>query len=162
MKFRFATQSDSPAIAALVNAAFEVESFFVSEPRTSEDEVRSIASDGAFLVAEAEPGTIVGAVNVTLHGAVGHFGMLSVAPVAQGGGLGRSLVDAAERHMKEHGASTSEITVVNVRDELFPWYRKLGYRSVGTEPYVAHRPPKIPVHFVVMQKQLAPAGAGED
>jgi len=162
VNLRVATPSDYPAIAALVNAAFEVEAFFVTEPRTSEEEVRTIACAGTFLLAETEPARLVGAVKVTLHGSVGHFGMLSVAPGVQGRGLGRRIVAAAERRMLEHGASTSEITVVNVREELFPWYRRLGYRSIGTEPYVAHRPPKIPVHFVVMQKQLAPSGAGED
>lgn len=161
MILRLATPADHPAIARLVNVAFEVESFFVAEPRTSEDEVGAIAARGAFIIAEDEARTLVGAVKVTLDGLIGRFGMLSVHPSAQGCGLGRRMAGAAEQHMCMNGAAVSEITVVNVRDPLFPWYRRLGYRTVGTEPYVASRPPRIPVHFVVMQKQLAPAGASE-
>lgn len=159
---RLATASDHPAITRLVNAAFEVESFFVTEPRTSEAEVHASALQGAFLVAEEARGALAGAVHVSLDGHVGRFGMLSTAPSAQRQGLGQRMVAEAERYLGDRGASVSEITVVNAREELFPWYRKLGYRIVGTEPYPAGAPTLRPVHFVVMQKHLVAPSTVED
>ncbi len=47
-----------------------------------------------------------------------------------------------------------ELAVVNLRQELGPWYRSQGYREVGTAPFDL-RPAKQACHFVRMQKALA-------
>ena len=46
-----------------------------------------------------------------------------------------------------------EILVVNLRDDLFPRYERLGYVAVGQAPYV-HRPTTRPCHFIRMAKTL--------
>jgi hypothetical protein len=47
------------------------------------------------------------------------------------------------------------LRVVNIREELAPWYRRLGYRETGaTAPFDDPRL-KRPCHFVEMEKPLA-------
>ena len=77
-----------------------------------------------------------------------------VAPDHQGRGLGRRLVAVAEALCAAVGCVDVELAVVNLRQELGPWYRSQGYREVGTAPY-DQRPVKQPCHFVRMQKALA-------
>jgi len=158
---RAASSTDVTAITALVNQAYQVEEFFVDGPRTDESEVTALLQRGDFLVVEGRDGGLAGAVEVSVGGQVGHFGMLSVAPSQQSAGLGAMLVREAEHYLRSRGASTVEILVVDRREPLFPWYGRLGYEAVDRKPYVAERPTKIPVEFVVMRKELAPRSALE-
>lgn len=48
-----------------------------------------------------------------------------------------------------------EIRVVDVREELPPLYRRLGYVEVGTEPFPDTERAKLPCRFIVMTKPLA-------
>ena len=57
--------------------------------------------------------------------------MLAVEPVAQGRGLGRALIDAAELHARSGGASVMHISVVNLRSDLLAYYGRLGYIATG-------------------------------
>ena len=50
------------------------------------------------------------------------------------------------------------LRIVSLREELSRWYKSLGYREVGTSPFV-HPALKRPCHFIDMAKPLAPAGA---
>jgi hypothetical protein len=49
-----------------------------------------------------------------------------------------------------------DITVVNLRTELPPFYRKLGYVENGTEPVRPDMIPRLlePAHFIKMTKPL--------
>jgi GNAT superfamily N-acetyltransferase len=76
-----------------------------------------------------------------------------VDPARQGGGLGRLLVEAAEAHCRGAGCRKIDLRVVNLRTELPPFYRRLGYVATGTEPYVDDDATQ-PCHFVVMSKSL--------
>jgi ribosomal protein S18 acetylase RimI-like enzyme len=151
---RRATVADAPALAELVNRAYEVEAFFVDGDRTTAAEVAALIERGTFLVLEYDGG-LAGAVFVEHRG---YFGMLSVAPGMQGYGLGTRLVRIAEAFCEALGCTTMELKIVNVREDLGRWYRSLGYHEVGTAPYVA-RPVKVPVHFVEMKKQLGSLAA---
>jgi len=91
---RVAAPAEAAALAALINAAFLVERFFVEGDRTSPEAVRALMAKGAFLVTEAE-GALSGAVYVERRGARGYFGLLAVDPARKGQGLGRALVAAA-------------------------------------------------------------------
>ena len=46
------------------------------------------------------------------------------------------------------------LSPVNLREELPPWYGRLGYRATGTEPFSRHERTTLPCHFIVMSKQL--------
>ena len=153
---RRASEDDAEAIARLVNRAYEVEQFFVAGDRTSPEEVANLMLTGMFLVsASEEAASIEGSVYVEVHPEGGYFGMLAVDASERGRGIGRQLVDEAERAAAAVGAPVMEIHVVNLRTELFPYYRQLGYQETGrTEPYI-HRAALRPCHLVVLQKPLA-------
>jgi GNAT superfamily N-acetyltransferase len=150
---RNATPDDASAIAALVNQAFLVERFFVDGDRTNPADISRLLEKGTFLLAEVE-GRLVACVYVELRGDRGYFGMLSVDPSRQGQGLGRLLIDAAEDRCRRRGCRLMEIHVVDLRDELPPFYRRLGYVEAGEEPFSENERTKIPARFIVMTKPL--------
>ena len=151
---RRARPDDAPALAQLVNRAYEVEGFFVDGSRTTADEIAKLISKGTFLVLER--GLILAAAVYvdTRDSAGGYIGMLSVEPSLQGMGLGTRLVRIAEAMCEAMGASSVRLRIVNLREELARWYRGLGYREIATYPY-DHRPVKQACHFVEMHKWLA-------
>jgi GNAT superfamily N-acetyltransferase len=152
---RRAVPSDARALAELVNRAYAVEGFFVEGQRTNADEIARLIGSGTFLVLEhGDTPALAGAVYVEPRAEGGYFGMLSVAPEVQGMGLGTRLVRIAEAMCEAMGAPTVRLQIVNLREELGRWYRSLGYREVGTQPYT-HRPVKKPCHFVEMHKEFA-------
>lgn len=152
MSLRVARPDDTEAIVALVNEAYRVEAFFVGGNRVEAGEISALTTAGELLVAELE-GEVVASVHVAVHGAGGYFGMLAVAPRAQGRGLGRRLIAAAEARVREAGGRHMAIKVVNLRTDLLPFYGRLGYGATGTEPYT-HRSVLQPCHFILMTKPL--------
>jgi GNAT superfamily N-acetyltransferase len=145
-------EADVTSLVRLINLAYEAERFFVRGDRTDDADVLREMAAGTFLVA-IDGDEIAGCVHARAIGDVGVFGMLAVHPARQRQGLGRRLIEAAERHVAEHGSRVMEILVVNLRDDLLRLYRQLGYRDAGVRPYV-HRPTIQPCHFVVMRKAL--------
>ena len=164
LKLRKATADDAARIAALINLAFSVERFFIDGERTSETEIRGMMrghasttsccahAGGAFLLLETGEG-LAAVVYVELRGERGYFGMLSVDPAWQKMGVGRHLVDIAEQHCRKAGCRIMELQTVNLREELPPYYRKLGYVESGTKPFTSERL-KRPCHFILMEKPL--------
>ena len=148
---RRATIADAHAVAELVNRAYAVESFFVEGDRTNAEEVARLIERTTFVVLEQRAGASLAA-GVYFEPS-GYFGMLSVSPDLQGHGLGRRLVGIAEAMGEAMGLGAMTLQIVNVREDLGRWYRSLGYREVGTAPYVS-RPVKQPCHFVKMRKSL--------
>jgi GNAT superfamily N-acetyltransferase len=147
-----AVADDIPALVRVINAAYEVEKFFVSGDRTDEDTVRRLMTKGVFVIAR-DTGGLTGGVYVELRGTRAYFGMLSVEPSRQGTGLGRRLVDEAEQYARDLGCEAMDIRVVNLRGELLPFYRKLGYVERATEPVDDPRALQ-PFHFILMSKAL--------
>jgi ribosomal protein S18 acetylase RimI-like enzyme len=153
---RQAGPDDAGAVADLVNLAYRVEAFFVRGPRTTAAEVARLMEQGCFLVLDGGDGHLAAAVYVEVGPERGYFGMLSVAPDMQGAGLGRRLVAVAEAMCEAQGCQSMELQVVNLRTELPPWYRSLGYREAGTTPF-DDPALKRPAHFIRMTKQLSAA-----
>jgi GNAT superfamily N-acetyltransferase len=153
MNIRPATTDDAPKLAALVTLAYRVETFFVDGDRTDASDVLKRLERGEFLVLEEEA-ALVGCVYVEARGAIGYFGMLSIDPRRQGEGLGARLVAAAEQWCARKGCAVVEIEVVDLRTELPPFYRKLGYADLGTRPFPDPERCKLPCHFIVMRKAL--------
>jgi predicted N-acetyltransferase YhbS len=155
MEIRFAEESDLPALTALINHAFKVEAFFIVRDRLIPEEALEYFRKGRFLLAE-EDGVLTGVVYVELRGERSYLGLLSVNPELQKTGLGRRLMAAAEEFAREMGSHHMDLTVVNLRTELPPFYRKLGYTENGTAPIRPEMVPRVtqPCHFIRMTKPL--------
>ena len=151
-RIRNAVRSDLSRIMSLVNQAFAVERFFLTNERTNPEHLNQLFEKGAFLL--AEDSTLAGVVYVEIRGDRGYFGLLSVDPQRQGTGLGKLLVAAAEDYAQAHGCVAMDITVVNLRTELPPFYRKLGYAEVGTAPLHEGMAVTQPAHLIKMSKPL--------
>ena len=150
MTIRRAELTEAPEVMRVINAAFKpAESFFVDGDRIALEEVLARFHKGIFLVTD----DLGGCVYVELRGARAYFGLLSVDPGRQGSGVGKKLISAAEDYACQHGCAHMDILVVNLRVELPPFYRSLGYVETGTEEFHGE-PVKMPCHFVVMSKQL--------
>jgi len=152
MTIRTADSREAGEIVRVINAAFNpAEAFFVDGDRIDLEQVLHYFEKGVFLVA----GDMAGCVYVELRGERAYFGLLSVDPARQKGGVGRELIAAAEEYAREHGCAVMDIRIVNLRAELPAFYGRLGYAEAGTEEFTPGSPTKLPCHFVKMQKALA-------
>ena len=153
VEVRIAGPVEAEAIAALINRAFVVEKFFIDGDRIDVAEVRERSRQGWFLTIGSE-GALHGCVYVERRGSRAYLGLLSVDPARQGTGLGARLVAAAEDHARAHNLDAMDLNIVNVREELPPFYRKLGYVESGISPFEPEGVTRIPCHFVKMSKVL--------
>ena len=153
MSFEAATAADVPALTDLLNEAYlAAEAFLYDGPRTTAEEVAARLAKGVFLLVRSTQG-LDGCVYIEPRGQRGYLGMLGVSPRRQGTGLGRQLVHAGEALLQARGVERLEIDVVSLRTELFGFYERLGFRTVGTRPFEEPRA-KLPCHLVVMEKPL--------
>jgi predicted N-acetyltransferase YhbS len=154
LPLRPATTADSDAIARLINDAFNPERFYIDGDRTNPQQVRALMDKGKFLLL-FDADMLVGCVYVELHGERGYFGLLAVEPTRQRSGIGARLISAAEDECRAAGCSFMDLTLVNLRKELPPYYARFGYVESGTLPFPADQhPPKMPLHLIRMSKEL--------
>jgi GNAT superfamily N-acetyltransferase len=155
IQIRWAVARDVPAIVRVINMAFRAaESFFVEGDRISTEILQPMLDKANFLLAEDATG-LAACVYVELHGERAYLGLLAVDPARQHRGLGRRLIDEAENYARASGCRAMDIRIVNLRAELPPFYRRLGYVETGTEPFPAEIRSKLPCHFMLMSKPLA-------
>ncbi len=90
------------------------------------------------------------------------LGMFAVEPTLQGAGLGRLVLDEAERTMRERlGATRGRMTVLAQRPELLAWYARRGWQLTGSRQPFPHGnarfglPRRADLEFVVLEKALA-------
>ncbi len=173
LTIRDAVPTDIPALHALVESAYRgeasragwtTEADLLDGQRTDAEDLASILSDAEQGMLTAwDGGRLVGCILIARRGeGIGYFGMLSVSPTLQGGGLGRRLVGAAETAMaKRFGARRVRISVIPQRETLIGWYERLGYAATGETlpfPYGDERfglPLRDDLSFIVMEKPLA-------
>jgi GNAT superfamily N-acetyltransferase len=158
-RIREAGPADIPEIVRVTNLAYVVEQFCLQGQRTDASDVQARMNSGRFLVIEdaARPGTLMGSVYLAIRDERGYLGTLAVDPVHQGTGLAKALVAAVEEECRQAGCGVLDITVVNLRLELFPFYEKLGFVPTASLPFP--QPDKVlqPLHLVQMTKCLGPA-----
>ena len=175
LHFRSATPSDVEAIVALVESAYRgdasragwtTEADLLDGRRTGADDVLACIERprSAILLAEQDqPGGrgIVACAHVADENGAGYFGMFSVRPTLQGVGLGKRLLEQAERHVRERWSlPVMRMTVIDVRDELIAFYERRGYRRTGILkpfPYGDERfglPRRDDLRFEVLEKPL--------
>lgn len=172
LTFRRASAEDVAALHALVHGAYRGDSArrgwtheadLLDGARIDLATLKAIVGDPAQAVLLAErDGRLLGCVQVTDKGrGLAYLGMLTVDPALQGGGLGRSLISAAEAEARARfQADRMEMTVIVQRTELIDWYGRRGYLPTGeVRPFPATDPrfglPKRDdLAFVVLARKL--------
>lgn len=156
LKIRPAVTADSDRLIPLINAAFAAAEPFMSGPRTDPERLADAMRTGTILLAEDDAGALVASVYTEVRGERGYVGMLAVDGARQKAGVGRRMMEAAEDHLRGKDCRAVDITVLSLRPELPPLYRKLGFVETGTEPFHYPHPIKggLACHCVVMSKAL--------
>jgi predicted N-acetyltransferase YhbS len=156
---RIANPADAEEITLLINAAFRpAEGFFVEGDRIDVQQVVDYLDTGKFLLVE-DKGTLIGCVYVEPRGERAYLGLLSVGPSHQQSGLGSLLMLAGEDHCAAVGCGFMDIKMVNLRKELFDFYRRRGYVVTGTSSFPTNVETTQPCHFIDMSKPLGPSAS---
>jgi GNAT superfamily N-acetyltransferase len=107
--------------------------------RTTASELAELIAAGQIAVATRN-GEIAGSVRIhDVSDTASEFGMLVAAPEQRSTGVGRALLDFAERHSRERGRRTMQLELLLPREGRHPskeflksWYGRRGYRLVRT------------------------------
>jgi len=155
LTIRPATPADIPALVEMINAAFSIETF-LEGTRTDPDRLASSMGKGRILLAEDCAGQVLASVYTELRAGRGYMGMLAVSPSLQGTGLARRIVEAAEDHFRRHSCVAVDISVLSLRPELLPIYRRFGFVETGTEEFGFARTFRngAESHCILMSKPL--------
>ncbi|PRH82080.1 GNAT family N-acetyltransferase [Arenimonas caeni] len=171
LAFRAATPEDADAVVALVESAYRghasragwtTEADLLDGRRTNADDVlANILRPRSQVLLAFRAGQLVACAHVAVEDGAGYFGMFSVLPTLQRGGLGKAMMAEAERIARQdYGMTVMRMTVIDVRDELIAWYERRGYRRTGITrpfPYGDERfgiPLRDDLRFEVLEKPL--------
>ena len=171
LSFRAATPADVDAVVALVESAYRgepsragwtTEADFLDGRRTGADDVLAqIARPRSVVLLAERGGALLACAHVAVEDGAGYFGMFSVVPGLQGGGIGKQVLAEAERIAREDfGQTVMRMTVIDIRDELIAFYERRGYRRTGQFkpfPYGDERfglPRRDDLRFEVLEKPL--------
>lgn len=171
LRFRTATTGDIDAIVALVESAYRgdasrqgwtTEADFLDGRRTGADDVAECLERerSRILLAERD-GVMLACAHVAQEDGAGYFGMFSVKPDLQGGGIGKHVLAEAERIARaEWQLPTMRMAVIDIRDELIAFYERRGYHRTGITkpfPYGDERfglPTRDDLRFEILEKEL--------
>ena len=171
LRFRAATAADIDAIVALVESAYRgdasrqgwtTEADFLDGRRTGADDVAAcIERERSRILLAERDGVMLACAHVAEEDGAGYFGMFSVKPNLQGGGIGKHVLAEAERIAREEWKlRVMRMTVIDIRDELIAFYERRGYRRTGITkpfPYGDARfglPTRDDLRFEILQKEL--------
>lgn len=176
LKFRNATHADIDALVALVESAYRgdaskqgwtTEADLLGGRRTGADDIQACIDrkDSVILLAERTDHVghdeLLACAHVAVEDGAGYFGMFSVRPTQQGGGIGKVVINEAERIVREDwGLPAMRMTVIDVREELISFYERRGYHRTGIKkpfPYGDERfgqPKRDDLRFEVLEKAL--------
>jgi len=161
LRYREATSADVDALVALVTSAYRgdasrvgwtTEADFLEGNRIDAEVLRQDISRPRSRVLIGERESEDGA---------GYFGMFSVRPALQGGGIGKQMLIEAERIVRdEWRLPVMRMTVIDIRDELIAFYERRGYRRTGVYKPFPHGderfglPKRDDLRFEVLEKLL--------
>ncbi|MFD6948556.1 MULTISPECIES: GNAT family N-acetyltransferase [unclassified Nocardiopsis] len=147
LTYRHAVADDVPVLVELVNSCYRgdsskqgwtTEADLLDGQRVDADGMAGLLerTNTIVLVAEAE-GRIVACCELQRGVSGAYFGMFSVLPSIQGGGLGkRVLAEAENTAAREWNCRLMRMKVLKQRPELIAWYERRGYTNTGrTEPF---------------------------
>ena len=162
-----ATREDAASLEILINSAYRGESSkkgwtteanLLQDKRISKSEIEEIIDNQENSILKYISGnSIIASVLLVNKGDKLYLGMLTVSPELQNSGIGKQLLQEAERHAKALGLSKIVMTVISVREELIAWYNRHGYVDTGVrEPFPLNDTDAIianhPLEFIVMEK----------
>lgn len=171
LRFRPALAGDVARVVDLVESAYRgdasragwtTEADLLEGRRTGPDDIEAILANpnAMLLLAERDDGLIACA-NVAIEDGEGYFGMFAVRPECQGDGLGSLVLAEAERIVaRDWGCRKMRMTVIDIRDDLIPFYERRGYQRTGIKkpfPYGDARfgiPLRGDLRFEVFEKSL--------
>jgi ribosomal protein S18 acetylase RimI-like enzyme len=176
LTFRAATHADIPVLVSLVESAYRgdtskqgwtTEADILEGRRTGVDDIEACIDRPHSRIVIAERASPAGApdllacAHVAMEDGAGYFGMFSVQPNLQGGGIGKAVLSEAERIARdEWKLPAMRMTVIDIRDELIAFYERRGYRRTGIKkpfPYGDERfglPKRDDLRFEVLEKTL--------
>ena len=171
LSFRAANAADIDAIVALVESAYRgdaskqgwtTEADFLGGRRTGADDVVAcLERERSRIVLAERDGVLLACAHVADEDGAGYFGMFSVKPDLQGGGIGKHVLAEAERIARdEWRLPAMRMTVIDIRDELIAFYERRGYRRTGIKkpfPYGDERfglPTRDDLRFEILEKAL--------
>jgi GNAT superfamily N-acetyltransferase len=170
--FRAACAGDVPAVVELVESAYRgdasrvgwtTEADLLEGRRTGADDIEAVLErpQSQILLAERN-GQLLACAHVAVEDDAGYFGMFSVVPRLQGQGIGKAVLAEAERLAVTLWSCTAmRMTVIDIREDLIPFYERRGYRRTGIKkpfPYGDPRfglPKRDDLRFEVLEKSLA-------
>lgn len=173
LAIRDATPADVPAIVALVESAYRgdssragwtTEADLLEGQRVDQQGVHEIVTKpgSRVLLASSASGELLACAHLERQGNACYFGMFSVKPTAQGGGIGNRMLVEAERIARDEWlCEAMQMTVISIRTDLIPWYERRGYRRTGRFkpfPYGDERfgiPKRDDLRFEMLEKALA-------
>lgn len=164
-----ATEKDIPALNNLVNGAYRgdssrrgwtTEADLLDGIRTDEAALQTMLQNPLVTILKYEVGgQLLGCVYLETKDDALYLGMLTVSPEAQGSGIGKRLLAAAEKKARNQRCRAITMTVITARHELIAWYQRHGYAATGeTQPFPDDPRfgiPKQPLRFMVLEKALA-------
>lgn len=171
ISFRAATAADVGAIVALVESAYRgdsgrrgwtTESDLLDGQRTDPDGVAAvIAKPGNRVLLAHREGFLLTCAHIEKQDDACYFGMFAVNPDLQGGGVGKQMMQEAERIARdEYKCGQMEMTVISIRNDLIAWYERRGYKRTGVYkpfPYGDERygiPKRDDLRFELLVKNL--------
>ena len=171
LHFRAATPADLDAIVDLVTSAYRgdssragwtTEADFLDGNRIDREVLRADIERPRSRVLLAERDRqLLACAHVSEEDGAGYFGMFSVVPGLQGGGIGKQVLAECERIAREDWRLPAmRMTVIDIRDELIAFYERRGYRRTGILkpfPYGDERfglPQRDDLRFEVLEKTL--------
>ncbi|AZO30131.1 MULTISPECIES: GNAT family N-acetyltransferase [unclassified Mesorhizobium] len=149
IEFRPAAPADADAVKAIVQAAYAKWVPVIGrEPLPMRADYDKALGEHQFELA-VENGRIVGLIETMAHDDHIWIENVAVAPEAQGRGIGRKLLDSAERKAVEAGRTELRLLTNGAFEANVLLYRKHGYTIDREEPFMNGT-------TVYMSKRLAP------
>jgi ribosomal protein S18 acetylase RimI-like enzyme len=148
MQILQATEKDIPELVQLINSAYRGKTS--KQGWTTEAELLGgIRTSDELLLADMKlPGVnflkvindqqqLMACVFLQTQEDALYLGMLTVSPRLQNNGIGKLLLQEAERFATAKSLRSIKMTVISARTELLAWYEKHGYKRTGvSKPFV--------------------------
>ena len=175
LTFRPATLADKDALVVLVTSAYRgdaskqgwtTEADMLDGQRIDPEVLRKdIERERSLIIIAEREAQLLACAHVAEENGAGYFGMFSVKPDLQGGGVGKLLLAETERIARdEWRLPAMRMTVIDIRDELIAFYERRGYRRTGVTkpfPYGDVRygiPKRDDLRFEILEKALGGEG----